>query len=315
MRYMVMGADGQLGGRVARNMLDAVPGDQLIFTSPDPARIPEETLKEWQAEGVTVVGADYEDRAGMTEILSGVDRVWMVSGIYMGLRRQLQHRNVIDAAVDAGIDHLTYTSSFGANRQGYGQYVIPDHTFTEAYLGNSGLAYNIMRNNLYLENYFIDGVKMALSQGNKWTTTAGEKPATFVAKDDSGRVGASLLLGKGEPNTGYDVCGVPITERRIVEMISEASGIPFEYDPVDAETFYAHLDKLGVPRTTEEDHSGSPVLWCSNDMVTNEGAIGLGQMAVETDTIERLTGRKPTDPGALVEKYAYVWQKHRVGQS
>ncbi|WP_409160423.1 NmrA family NAD(P)-binding protein [Pectobacterium sp. B2J-2] len=309
MRYVVMGADGQLGGRVASNMLDAVSGRELIFTSPDPSRIPVETLEDWKSKGVTIAAASYDDRAGMKDVFAGAERVWMVSGVYIGLPRQLQHRNVIDAAVDAGIEHLTYTSSFGANRQGYGQYVIPDHTFTEAYIGNSGLSFNIMRNNLYLENYFLDGVKMALRCDNKWTTTAGEHPATFVAKDDSGRVGAALLLGKGELNTAYDVCGLPITERKIVEMIAAASGIPLEYRPVDAETFYAHLDKLGVPRTSEGDSSKSPVLWCSDDMVSNEAAVGLGQMAVETDTIERLTGRKPTDPATLVEKYSHFWRE------
>ncbi len=39
MRYIVTGADGQLGGRVAANMLNEVSGDQLIFTCPDLSRL------------------------------------------------------------------------------------------------------------------------------------------------------------------------------------------------------------------------------------------------------------------------------------
>ncbi|AJA48821.1 hypothetical protein CPAST_c27540 [Clostridium pasteurianum DSM 525 = ATCC 6013] len=35
MRYIVTGADGQLGGRVSSNMLNEVSGDQLIFTCPE----------------------------------------------------------------------------------------------------------------------------------------------------------------------------------------------------------------------------------------------------------------------------------------
>jgi len=34
MGYIVAGADGQLGGRVATNMLNEVSGEQLIFTCP-----------------------------------------------------------------------------------------------------------------------------------------------------------------------------------------------------------------------------------------------------------------------------------------
>lgn len=309
MRYVIMGADGQLGGRVAENMLEAVDGKNLVFTAPDPSRIPTEKLERWKARGVTVAAANYDDRKAMTEVFHTANRVWMISGVYIGLPRQLQHRNVIDAAVDAGIEHFTYTSFLGANRQGYAQYVLPDHTFTEAYLRNSGLAFNIMRNNLYLENYFVNAVRLALACNNRWVTTAGEGIGTFVAKDDSGRVGAALLLGKGEPNADYDVCGRPISQRKICEMIVAASGIPFSYEPVGDEAFYAYLDGLGIPRSSEDNGSKSPVPWCSNDMVSNEAAIGLGQMNVPSDMIEHLTDRKPTDPADLVETYASVWRQ------
>jgi NAD(P)H dehydrogenase (quinone) len=311
MRYLVTGVDGQLGGRVAENMLAEVDGRDLVFTGVDLSHVPEDRREAWKARGVTVTAMSYDDRAAMTGIFRSVDRAWIISGVLIGLPRQIQHRNVIDAAVDAGIAHLTYTSFLGANRQGYGQYVLPDHTFTEAYLRNSGLSHNIMRNNLYLENYFTTSVMLALASGNRWLSTAGEGQASFVAKDDSARVATALLLGRGEANAGYDICGELIGERRICEMIAAYSGIPLTYCPVGHEDFYRYLDALHIPRSTEGDHSQSPVLWCSNDMVTNEAGIGLGQMAIVSDAIERLTGRKPTSPSALLEKYASVWRDKR----
>lgn len=42
MYYIVTGCDGQLGGRVANNMLKEVPGEQLIFTCPFLDRLPKE---------------------------------------------------------------------------------------------------------------------------------------------------------------------------------------------------------------------------------------------------------------------------------
>ncbi|MDR3515022.1 MAG: NmrA family NAD(P)-binding protein [Azospirillaceae bacterium] len=311
MRYIVTGVDGQLGGRVAENMLATVDGSQLIFTSPDLALIPAEKQAAWRARGVTIRTVSYDDRAGLTEVFREGDRLWMISGVLVGLPRQIQHRNVIDAAVDAGIKHLTYTSFLGADRQGYGQYVMPDHTFTEAYLRNSGLTFNIMRNNLYLENYFTTSVMLALQSGNKWYTTAGEGRGSFIAKDDSARVAAALLLGRGQPNAAYDVTGEMISQREICSMVGAYSGISFEYCPVDDETFYRYLDGMHIPRSTEGDYSRSPVRWCSNDMVTNEASIGYGQMAIITDTVEKLTGRKPTPPRELLQRYAYVW-KDRV---
>jgi len=49
MRYIVTGSDGQLGGRVASNMLKEVFGDQLIFTCPDKSRLRKERYYEKQS--------------------------------------------------------------------------------------------------------------------------------------------------------------------------------------------------------------------------------------------------------------------------
>ena len=237
MRYIVTGADGQLGGRVATNMLNEVPGDQLIFTCPDLSRLREERLNVWKEKGVTIREANYDDKEQMTEAFKGGDRIYMVSGVIIGPERVQQHKNVIDASIAAGAKHLTYTSFFGANREGYDQYVLPDHTATEEYLRKSGIEYNIMRNNLYLENYLLNSVMLANLDNNRWVTTAGEGKATFIAKDDSGRVATALLLGKGEPNKDYDVTGQLISQHEICNMIREISGIDYQYITLSNEEF------------------------------------------------------------------------------
>lgn len=312
MRYIVTGADGQLGGRVAANMLKEVAGEQLIFTSPNLGRIAPETMKSWQEHGVTVREADYNNKEQMTEAFKGGDRIYIVSGVVIGPERVQQHKNVIDAAIAAGVSHVTYTSFLGANREGYYQFVLPDHTETEEYLRQTGVAYNIMRNNLYMENYFTNSVMLAFLSDNKWYTAAGEGKATFIAKDDSGRVATALLLGKGEPNKDYDVVGGElISQREICKLISEASGIDFEYISLGNDDFYEYLDSIHIPRDSHGDYSKSPVPWCSNDMVTNEASIRDGLMAIEADTVERLTGRKPLTARDLIEQYSFVW-KNRV---
>lgn len=309
MRYIVTGVDGQLGGRVASNMLKEVSGDQLIFTFPDRNRLRPERVKAWEEHGVSLREANYDNKEQMTEAFKGGDRIFMVSGVVIGPERVQQHKNVIDAAIAAGVKHITYTSFFGANRSGYKQYVLPDHTATEEYLRNSGVEYNIMRNNLYLENYLLNSVMMANLDNNRWVTTAGEGKATFIAKDDSGRVATALLLGKGEYNQDYDVTGRLISEHEICNMIREISGIDYEYITMNEEEYYDYLDSIYIPRTSKGNYSKSPVPWCANDMVTNESGIRDGLMAIETDTVEKLTGRKPLDPKDLLEKYSFVWKE------
>ncbi|MDK2935023.1 MAG: hypothetical protein PWP62_31 [Eubacteriaceae bacterium] len=310
MRYIVTGADGQLGGRVASNMLKEVSGDQLIFTCPDLNRLRPERLKIWEEAGVTIREANYDNKELMIEAFKGGDRIYFVSGVVIGPERVQQHKNVIDAAMVAGVKHITYTSFFGADRPEYKQYVLPDHTVTEEYLRQAGVDYNIMRNNLYLENYLLNSVMMANLDNNRWVTTAGDGKATFIAKDDSGRVATALLLGKGENNKDYDVTGQLISEHEICDMINEISGMNYEYITMNEEEYYDYLDSIYIPRTSHGNYSKSPVPWCANDMVTNESEIRDGLMSIETDTVETLTGRKPIDPKDLLEKYSFVWKEN-----
>ncbi len=162
-----------------------------------------------------------------------------------------------------------------------------------------------MRNNLYLENYLLNSVMMANLDNNRWVTTAGEGKATFIAKDDTGCVATALLLGKGEYNKDYDVTSQLVSQHEICNMICEISGVDYEYITMNEEEYYDYLD----PRTTKGNYSKSPVPWCANDMVTNESVIRDGLMAIETDAVEKLTGRKLIDPKDLLEKYSFVWKE------
>lgn len=75
------------------------------------------------------------------------------------------------------------------------------------------------------------------------------------------------------------------------------------------EEFEKYLIDLYISKTTDGDYSLSPVPFCTNDMVTNEGGIAAGQMLVVSHDLERLTGRKPLEIEDLLETYSFVWKK------
>lgn len=312
MKYLVTGADGKLAGRVAENMLKQVSGKDLIFTCPNVERVSENKRKEWEDKGVEIREANYNNEEQMTKAFCGADRLFFISSIINGPKRVEQHKKVIHACKKAEVKHITYTSFFGADREGYHQYVLPDHRATEKMLAESGIEYNIMRNNLYMENYLTTSVMLAMLSNNVWGTTAGEGKVTSIAKDDSARCGAALLLGKGEHNKAYDLTStIPLSQREICSMIAQKSGIPFTYKPMTEEEFRSYLENLHIPRTTDGDFSQAPVPFCSNDMITNEAGIAEGQMGIVTHDVELLTGRKPLEVYDLLDKYSYVW-KNRV---
>ncbi len=314
-QHVVHHSCGRVGGRVCANMLEEVPAEDLTFTCPDLSRLSKEKKEKYEKAGVTIKQANYDNLEEMTEAFKGGDRIYVVSSILNGPERVVQHKNVFDACVAAGVGHIVYTSFFGANRPDYHQYVLPDHTATEAYLkemsSRLGFTYNVMRNNLYMENYLTNSVMLANLSDYVWGTNAGEGRFTPIAKDDSGACASALLLGKGGYNTDYDLTSqTPICEREMCEMVAEHSGKPYRFVAMNDEEYLAYLDNLGISRGTEGYNSKAPVLWCSNDMVTNEGGIAGGQMGVASNDVEKLLGRKPLEVADIIDKYSYMWEEN-----
>lgn len=309
-KYIVTGVDGKLGGRVAKFMLEKVTPQNLIFTCPDIKRLDSKKFEEWVKLGVKIKSASYDNKSQMVEAFSGGDRIYIVSGVLIGEKRVEQHKRVIDSAIEAGVKHITYSSFLGATEPEYEHvYVTPDHTATEKYLKETGIPYNAMRNNLYLENYLTTSVMLALMSDNKWYTTAGKGKATFIPKDDAARAAAACLLGKGEDYKAYNICGKEsISQQNIVDLINELSGKSIEYCPVDSKTFFRYLDSMHIPRDTDGDFSNSPVPWCGNDMVTNEASIDEGLMDVASNDVELLTGKKPKTAKEIAQNYSYIWE-------
>ena len=316
MHYIITGCDGKLGGRVAEIMLEKVKPSELTFTCPYIERLDPEKKRKWESFGVKVEQANYDSIEEMTKAFEGGDRIYIVSGVTIGETRVRQHSNVVDAAIEAGVNHITYTSFLGAGDPAYEHvYVTPDHTATEAYIRRrheeTGVDFNFMQDNLYLENYLTTSVMLSLMSGDKWYTTAGEGKATYIPKDDVARVAAALLLGKGENGKTYKICGSEsISQRDIVEIINELSGKNIQYCPVSHQEFFQYLDSMHIPRAATGDYSRSPVPWCGNDMVTNEGSIAEGLMDVPSNDVELLTGQKPLTAKELAKNYSYIWEKN-----
>ena len=136
----VTGSTGQLGGQVARLLAAAGSPQRLLVR--DASRAPD-------LEGAVPAVASYADAAQARSALAGVKTLFMVSAAEAEDRLQ-QHYTFVDAAAEAGVRHIVYTSFFGAG---------PDCTFTlgrdhyatEERIKASGMDYTILRNNFYLD--------------------------------------------------------------------------------------------------------------------------------------------------------------------
>ena len=124
----VTGCTGRLGGRVARRLAGRGAAQRLIVR--DPSRAP-------SLDGGAVVQASYADADAARRTLEGVSTLFMVSAAETEDRVD-QHRVFIDAAAAAGVDHISYTSFFGAALDATFT-LARDHYATEEHIKASGL--------------------------------------------------------------------------------------------------------------------------------------------------------------------------------
>lgn len=136
----VTGSSGVLGGMVARQLAEAGFPQRLLVR--DAGRAPE-------LDNAPPVLVSYADPVLSRPALEGVKTLFMVSAAEAEDRLQ-QHYAFVDAAAAAGVQHIVYTSFFGA---------APDCTFTlardhyatEERIRASGMAFTFLRNNFYLD--------------------------------------------------------------------------------------------------------------------------------------------------------------------
>jgi NAD(P)H dehydrogenase (quinone) len=149
----------------------------------DPTRAP--ALPESHA-----ATADYGDTSAVRTALAGIDTVFMVSAAETPQRVQ-QHVTFIDAAVEAGVRRIVYVSFFGASPTATFT-LARDHWATEEHLRSVGVAYTILRDNIYADftPHFIG------TDGNI-RGPAGDGRVAVVGQTDIADVAAVVLSGDG----------------------------------------------------------------------------------------------------------------------
>jgi NAD(P)H dehydrogenase (quinone) len=165
--FVAAGNAGVAGG--------AEPRVRLLFR--DPRKVP---------DGVDAVVADYGDGESARRALDGVDTVFMVSAAETPERVE-HHRTFIDAAAAAGVRHLVYTSFLAAGPEStftLGR----DHWHTEEHIRRSGLAFTLLRDNLY-----SDFLPNMVGADGVIRGPAANGRASVVARDDVADVAAAVL--------------------------------------------------------------------------------------------------------------------------
>ncbi|NUU33249.1 SDR family oxidoreductase [Arthrobacter sp. C9C5] len=263
----VTGATGQLGGQVARLLAAADSAQRLLVR--DVRRAPE-------LDGAVPVLASYADAAQARTALAGVKTLFMVSAAEAEDRLQ-QHYSFVDAAAGAGVQHIVYTSFFGA---------APDCTFTlgrdhyatEERIKASGMDYTILR-----DNFYLDFLPLLAGEDGVIRGPAGDGVMAAVARADVARSALAVLRAPAlHVGRSYDLTGpkdLSLTAAAV--LLTAGTGRTISYHNETLEEAYASREPYGAPP------------WQVDAWVSTYTAIAAGELAGPTSAVHELTGREP----------------------
>lgn len=231
----VTGATGQLGRLVVEQLKTRVPAESLVALVRDPAKAAD--------LGVEVRAADYDEPATLAAALAGVDVLLLISSDAIG-QRVAQHRNVIEAAKATGVKRIAYTSILRADDTPIGLGV--EHRATEALIRESGLAYTLLRNGWYLENY-AGAIAGALHAG-AFVGSADQGRISAAARADYADAAAIVLTSDGHEGQTYELAGdEAFTMAELAAETSRQTGRDLPYNNLPEDAYAEVLKSIGLP--------------------------------------------------------------------
>ncbi|WP_182380200.1 SDR family oxidoreductase [Nocardioides sp. WS12] len=274
MTLAVTGSTGALGQLVARALSEQGIEQRLLVR--DLARAPE-------LPGAAPVLFAYDDHDLARSALAGVDTLFMVSGAE-AVDRLAQHRAFVDAAADSGVEHIVYTSFFGAAPEctfTLGR----DHWATEEHIRASGMGFTFLRDNFYLE-LMADLV----GEDGVIRGPAGDGRVSAVSRADIARCAVAALL---DPTTHagstYDLTGPEaLTFTEIAAILAARTGraVTFHDETLDE----AYASRLKWPAEQ----------WEYDAWVSTYTAVARGELAAVSGDVRLLTGREPVSLETLL---------------
>jgi len=253
-----------------------------------------------RSQNIELRRANFNDSSSLKEAYTGCERLFLVSSplveldyndapIWQG--REKHHRAAIDAAVEAGVKHIYYTSlAFGGQSEAG---VMRAHVRTEEYLheleSQGKINITIMREGLYSDAWplafgYYFGLK---NETRDEVVVAGDGPLSFARLADITFATAKILAKPSQDWVGKTVA---LSQRQtwtlqdIAAFVSREKGQKVNLKVVSKEEFDDYYTGRGLERASVE--------WWSSAYE----AFMKGECAVEDPTLEDMlkeAGKSP----------------------
>ncbi|RIJ62513.1 SDR family oxidoreductase, partial [Clavibacter lycopersici] len=241
-----------------------------------PSRAPE-------LPGATVHEVAYGDHAASVAALSGASTLLMVSAAE-DEHRLAQHVAFVDAAAEAGVAHVVYTSFAGAAPDATFT-LARDHHATEERIRASGMAWTFLR-----DAFYIDFVSQLVGDDGVIRGPAGDGRVAAVTRADVAEVAATILRDPAaHAGATYELTGPEaLTMAEIAATVAAAQGRAVTYRDETLEEARASRAVWQAPE------------WQLDAWISTYTAMAAGEMGRVSGDVERLLGRRPTSLGEFL---------------
>ena len=282
-KIIVSGASGQLGGLVVKDLLGRrIAAKDLILVSRTP-----EQLEEYAERGASVRYGDFTKPESLKAAYAGGTRMLLISINGGSGQRPALHKAAIDAAVAAGVKHIVYTSYVNADRYTTSMLAV-DHRRTERFLQESGVAWTLLRNQIYA-NDLVDQAVQIIRDGKLVSSTPDARVAYVTREDCAAAAAAVLAMPSGRENRAFNITGPEaVGPRDLAVLASEISGKRVELVVLDDDGYRAYLRESGMP---------DPAI---DGTLSFAKELDSPYLREPSTAVAELTGRPPTSVRALL---------------
>lgn len=227
MKLAVTGASGNLGSEIIKALHKQNNSHSIVGITRNPKETNDSKI-EWRQ-------ANYNNLNSYKNALKGVDALVMISTMDSPEIRIRQHRNVIKAAKENGVQKIIFSSILGEEGNTAFDPLLKSYRQTEKDLQESGVQWITGRNGLYIEPDidYIEEYKKAGEIAN----SAGDGLAAYTTRTELAYAYAQLLQNEKRNNKTYVLAGEPITQEQLTEYMNQAFGTRLKYRQMSPEKY------------------------------------------------------------------------------
>lgn len=287
---LVTGATGTVGGELVGQLTAAGYEVRAAVHTPTRAR-------RLGGRGITAVALDYDDPGTWGAALSGVEGVFFVGWAGPGFA-DLSARFAA-AAQRAGAQRLVKLSAYGADFAP--EFLIArHHCESERAIEATGIAYTHLRPNVFMQN-LINYYGESIRRDGSFSLAQGDAGVSFIDVRDVAAVAVQTLTLRGHEGRAYTLTGSErLTYHDAAQLISEASGRRVTYLPISTAV------------AARRSRNAGRIAFLLEIEATMDAFARSNGFARITDTVTRITGRKPITFAQFARDFAAAFTPQEV---